>query len=181
MRNSTLPQSPAQVDMPRQLKDLPAFENINNRSDKVDPRRASAEQILSTGWQMKGDYPPIKLDDIPWRDPLPQHRSMVFYAHSWEMLDDLLLAYSLTGEDRYILPAIEVALEWVAFAVEDDKSGVESLAWYDMAVGRRAYRLAYIVDVARRGDMIPEADLQRLMDMLDRHRRYLADDDNIVF
>lgn len=162
------------------MNELPAYENINNKSLNIAADRA--DRVINEGWQMKGDYPPIRMEGpIPWHDPEPRNRSMVFYAHSLDMLDDLLIAHSETGGERFFTPCLRIALEWIERAPAHGTPGDKSMAWYDMAVGRRAYRLAYLADVARRDPRFPAEDLAKMMASLEMHRLYLADDENIVF
>ncbi len=53
-------------------------------------------------------------------------------------------------------------------------------AWYDMAVGKRAYRLAYLLDVVARTDAASDDQIAWLLDAAETHRVVLADDDRFA-
>lgn len=139
----------------------------------------AADSVLSSGWKL-GNYPAIRLDEtIPWESSNDVGRSWSFHIHCWDMLNAPLMAYSLTGNLRYFSPALHIALDWAdKYPGFDTVSG---FAWYDMAVGVRALRLAYILDVASRLDDVEDKKIQDLLGSLMLHRQYLADDKNIVF
>lgn len=157
------------------------YENLGETSAEEAPSRADA--LLEHGWRLGGNYPAIKMGGvIPWDDPDPAHRSWIFQIHSLDMLQDLLLAYSASGERRYLEPALAVALGWAERYPELTLAAHQSaFAWYDMAVGLRAQRMAYIADAAESAGIADAAKLQKLHDSLELHRRYLADDENIIF
>src|SRR5690606_36627320 len=52
----------------------------------------------------------------------------------------------------------------------------DTQAWYDMSVGLRMHRLAYLADVAARDDAWSDADLGRLFAAIDFHHRLLSED-----
>jgi hypothetical protein len=71
--------------------------------------------------------------------------------------------------------AIALASDWLEryHLIEDAR---ESFAWYDVAVGLRAYRLAYILDVVARDEDRDDALVSRLLAGLLLHAEALADD-----
>lgn len=143
---------------------------------------AVASRILAEGWKL-GSYPSISVGrDIPWALKTPSLRSWNFHIHCWDMLNPLLKAYSENGTLRFLVAAIQVAEDWVNHypnpkAQESDGS----FAWYDMAVGMRAYRLAYLLQSARHCNLLDAHLDDRLWKSLRDHQRYLADDANIKF
>ena len=117
---------------------------------------------------------------MPWDDFPPASRSWNFHLNSLELLDAVLGAHSATKEVHYLKPAVRVALDWVEKHPRiDPAQGAH--AWYDMAVGMRAYRLAYVVDAAAREDWLTDQQMQDLRDSLELHRSELADDAKICF
>ena len=49
-----------------------------------------------------------------------------------------------------------------------------------MAVGVRAYRIAYLIDVAARSDSVSDEDIAWLLNAADVHRELLANDDTFT-
>jgi len=159
----------------RRLPFLP-YENLVGHHGA--DRCGIAEKVLDSGWKI-GPYDSFLLDTIPWESSEKISRSWSFQIHSWHMLDDLLAAYSVSGEKRFFDPALGVALDWaMKFSSFETPC---TFAWYDMAVGLRAYRLAYIIDAAARLDEVPDIDFSSLLDALARHRKYLSEEGNIAF
>jgi hypothetical protein len=161
------------------VKPMIAYEDISN----VDGTKTvvSATEILEKGWARR-KYPLISLNDpIPWSLRTQQERSWNFYIHCWDMLDSLLKAYSETQEKQFIRPAIRVAEDWAEKHSDLSQADMSPLAWYDMAVGLRAYRLAYIIDAGKDAGLLDQDLRNKLWASLEQHQAYLADDKNILF
>lgn len=164
----------------RGIAGLIPYENFTGLSTRA--AAIGADQLLREGWSNKGRFPLLKLDDqFPWDDDTPEHRSWNFTIHSLTMIQDLLLAHSKTGLDKYLKPALRISLDWATHHPSLSVEGRSQFAWYDMAVGLRAQRLAYVADAARRTGMADEPKVKVLLDSLELHRQYLADDEKIVF
>lgn len=155
------------------------YEDISN----VERTKAvvSATEILEKGWARR-QYPLISLNDpIPWTLRNQQERSWNFYIHCWDMLDSLLKAHSQTQEAHFIRPTIRVAEDWAEKHSNLSQTDMSPLAWYDMAAGLRAYRLAYIIDAGTGAGLLDQNLRNKLWSSLEQHRAYLADDKNIQF
>lgn len=141
---------------------------------------AKADSILEQGWS-RSNNPTIDLinQPIPWEESKAVNRSWSYFIHSWDMLNDLLMAYSFTKKERYLTPALNIGLDWVA--QYPHPPAPSSFAWYDMAVGMRSYRLAYILDAAARLPSIEDDKIKKLYNSLIVHRKYLSHDSNISF
>ncbi len=153
------------------------YEDLSNvdRSKSV----ATADEVITHGWTRRG-YPTVRLDGaIPWRVETPDLRSWTFYIQSWDMLDSLLKAHTETGDARYLKPSLAVALDWLGKHSGDTADAPE--AWYDMAVGLRAYRLSYLLEAADAAGLVDTATREALWASLVRHRVELADDEKIAF
>lgn len=116
---------------------------------------------------------------IPWEDKTGENRSLSFRLHCWDHLDVLLAAYDATKDQKYLLLCINIAKEWIAkFGnLETDSE----FAWYDMSVGLRSYRLAYITDAALRLESIDDQTLENLRNSIQIHASNLLNDKNIRF
>ncbi len=140
-----------------------------------------AQRTLADGWSL-GGYPPVDLGrPISWGLRSPAERSWNFYLHCWDMLEPFLQVYSSSGVDRYLQVAIDVAMQWVSIHLDATDTEISPFAWYDMAVGLRAYRLAYVLDAGSAAGMLDASAKERLWAALHAHRRYLDQDDNIAF
>jgi hypothetical protein len=143
---------------------------------------AQAKKIMEAGWTL-GNYLTIRLDQkIPWSLIDNSQRSWNFHIHCWDMLDTLLAACSLDGGSEFLKPSLCIALDWSArYGCGADDATDTPFAWYDMAVGLRAYRLAYLIDAARDAGILSVQDDTLLWNTLLAHHAYLANDANIAF
>jgi hypothetical protein len=96
------------------------------------------------------------------------------------MIDAILKAHSITSNNNYISKALDIIIDWANVTVTDAEA-LSPMVWYDMAVGLRAYRLAYVIDAARRAGLLTPAIDSRLWGILEQHAEYLEDDGNIAF
>ena len=154
------------------------YENLTN-----DPATSElslrCERIISTGWERDGYVTP--LDSIPWQMQPGTPRSFNFRIHCLDMCQDLLLAFSSGGPQKFFDAAARAALEWCGRYSEGKNADDSPHIWYDMSAGMRAYRLAYIYDVLQRNSLGSAEDRALLWKSLLEHRHYLEDDANIAF
>lgn len=163
------------------LTPLRPIENFSNFFvEKIDQ---IAEEILKNGWSLS-NYPKIIISDkgkaaIPWEETLKYSRSDSYHIHCWDMLDALLLAYGKSKNVKYLIPSVEIALNWIEkFSVIPT---ISQFAWYDMAVGLRAYKLAYILDASARVNRFSNDQISRLFDSMILHIEYLSQENFISF
>lgn len=147
------------------------------------PRQKSiwkSAKILTDGWSRR-NYDTLDLTKpIPWALSDPDLRSYNFYLHCLDMLDPLLAAHSHTGDLNTLLPALRIGLDWVS----KHRRGVicvSPMAWYDMAVGMRAYRLGYLFQAADEAGLLDVTSRSALWSSLLDHCVELFDDANIAF
>lgn len=158
------------------LQALEPYEDIS--SSDPGAARVNAEKAICEGWTRRG-YPAIDLANIDWAMHDDSQRSWNFLVHCWDMLDSQLKAFQQTFDVKYLKVAINVALSWADFIADDSKAH-KSMAWYDMAVGLRSYRLAYILDACRKIQEL-ECFSDSLTALLKLHHGYLKNEENIVF
>ena len=142
--------------------------------------RDEAQQILTSGWRYAA-YPVVDLGTpIPWALASQVMRSWNYHLHCFAMLDPLLVAHTHSADPAFLQPAVRIALDWVALHPRQapDQS---PMAWYDMAVGLRAARLAYICQAAAAAGLLSQAEHVALWQSLEAHRAELADDATIAF
>ena len=86
----------------------------------------------------------IDLTKAPiWSDYVSKSRNIRYKIHSWLMIDGFLNADKISDDNKYLRMACEIALDWVEKFVINKES--DEFAWYDMAVGQRGTKLAYIL------------------------------------
>jgi hypothetical protein len=131
------------------------------------------ERILESGWSVGGGRTVELRPPIAWDEVLADDRSRHFHLHSWYPLGPALSGFDHTQDTRYLRFALEVAQDWVrAYPTID---GSSPFAWYDMAIGLRALRLAYLLDAVSRSPLGTDAVLEELARAALLHREALAD------
>ena len=155
------------VELRRALRELPQlpFELI----DAGQPL-SRADQIMDEGWTL-GNHPMIPISPgTAWWLQTRHDRSLDFNLHSWDFVIPVLRQWEKTRERRYLDWALHRALEWLEeFSTG---AGADGMAWYDMALGMRAYRLAYLVSEVARQDYDDDVFV-RLLPGVFRHQREL--------
>ncbi|HYE43291.1 MAG TPA: heparinase II/III family protein [Caulobacteraceae bacterium] len=144
-------------------------------------RSSSAEAVVRNGWVL-GHYPAVPVKPpIDWSFKDEATRSFNYHLHALDMIDPLLAADSagLTTEG-YFERAFAVAVDWARVNSDADAPGVSPMAWYDMAIGLRAYRMAYVYDEARRRGVGSDEERELLRRAMDAHRRHLAGDEGFA-
>lgn len=156
----------------RSREPLP-YEALTTRDRWEAKRRATAYEVIDLGWQDR-QFPRIDMTPpVEWDDVASSHRSWDFRLHSWDFLGPVLATADNTGEKRYLDWAIGIALDWAQRhpTIEPDRG----MAWYDMAIGLRAYRLGYLVEAAARDDRVGDVDFEALLRCAELHLEALAD------
>jgi hypothetical protein len=156
------------------------FEKLDNSAAKsgVVPK---ADEILLKGWLRRG-YEPIDLQQaIPWEMESHEKRSHNFHIQCLDMIDPLLRAYSQVPDRKYLDVSLPLVLDWVAQHSDPKAPGISPFAWYDMSVGMRAYRLAYLFEACSNAGMLSDQTRTQFWKSLEQHAAYLADDANIAF
>lgn len=166
-------------------RDFP-FHSFEPLESTLHNTSSSFEKALS-GLITKGyTIPPsylFKLDEpLPWQHA---ERSVAYSLQAFDPLSVLLRAHSLTHRQDYfnlVLTFVEDWLKHLRPPTEKEYEGLweesspHDFLWYDMAVGLRASRLAYIVDHLLRTDSVDEGRLSALLEILDWHRTLLMHD-----
>lgn len=136
-----------------------------------------ARQLWETGFVPAGravaPWPfqvPLDWNADPFRD-----RNWRYQLHAWRMLDPLLGAWEQTGNTAYLDDTLRIVFDWYEFhSVRGQKSDYE---WYDMAVGLRAMKLAYLFQRAFEGDVqLDEAEKAKLIHLAWLHAQSLMDE-----
>ena len=144
----------------------------------------NAEKIIASGWSFR-QRPTFLLEPpVEWEHLVEVDRSWNYHLNAWTPVDSILTEYARSQETRYLAFSLGLAEDWIEgnpYPPPETESDVEDFGWYDMAVGLRAYRMAYLLQAACRSSAAPLEQVSRLWLSLLDHFDYLADDDNIVF
>jgi hypothetical protein len=131
----------------------------------------AAEEIIADGWA-RGPSDPVPITPpVPWDGGMSPDLSWML--HAWRPYEVYLRAYDESGDVRWLRAAAAVAKDWLQ---RGDRRN-SRYAWYDMAAGQRAYRLAYLVDAAVHADALPDQDLAALAAAATDHAERLLDDE----
>lgn len=113
---------------------------------------APLARLLKKGWRVGTGATIMLQRGIDWSLAVTGDRSWSFHLVSLDLIDPLLAEHAATGEAAPLELAIDIALEWWAWAREADQ---ETINGYDMAVGMRAWRLSYAVQAGRLAGIDP--------------------------
>ena len=146
----------------------------------------AVDEILANGFERDGVVLPTIKPPIPF-DKF--NRSFCYHIHAWEPLTFLLQAHTQFGDAKYLEASFDFALDWIkqyqapllgmprAEALAWAAAHRDTQAWYDMGVGQRIYRLAYLTDaVARLPEDYPDGVLEQLYESLQFHHELLSND-----
>jgi hypothetical protein len=143
------------------------------------------EHLLAHGWRREGQRLHSIVPPVQWEG---HGRSFTFYLHAWDPCANLLALHGAPGAEPGFAAAQAYAMDWLRrfqlpLLAQDEAAAIDALlaapedfAWYDMAVGLRIYRLAYMLDVLARRAETPDAELELLHASLMFHHRLLARD-----
>jgi hypothetical protein len=107
-------------------------------SDPIEKVEAQLRNGFTTGGKK------FDLNSVPiWKKFETETRNIRYKAHSWLMLDSLLVADEIVDDDIYLQKAIVIADDWIINFIISQKT--DEFAWYDMGVGQRATKLAYML------------------------------------
>lgn len=159
---------------------MKTFEKLDNSTLKSGIL-SYADEIITKGWVRRG-YKAIDLSgNVPWRLEGHDQRSHNFHIQCLDMLDPLLRAHSHAQDRKYLEVALPIALDWIAQHSDPNAPAISPFAWYDMSVGLRAYRLAYLYEATEQAGSLDKEAKDLLWSSLEQHAAYLADDANIAF
>jgi hypothetical protein len=156
------------------------FEELNSSMTMLS-LLSKADEILLNGWRYRGCEAIDLNRPISWQLKNQEQRSHNYHTHSLGVFDILLRAHSHSQDAKYLVVSLRVALDWIRQNSDPQAVGISPFAWYDMAVGLRAYRLAYLFQAADQAGLLDEDAHEAIWSSLEQHAAYLADDANIAF
>lgn len=153
------------------------YENISrtNSSHYIQ----NAEKVIAEGWGRR-NYPPINIcAKIDWELKSENERSWNFHIHSLDMLDPLIKAFDISEDDKYLKIANKIVIEYIDQNIT--QKAKSKFVWYDMAVGLRVYRIAYLYDVNQNKELLNEVQKNIIWRCLESHCHFLDNEKNITF
>ncbi len=144
---------------------------------------AVVEEELANGYGRDGFNIPSVSPPLDWS---AHNRSFSVHLHGWDAITRLLTAHSSWGEPRYLTVSLAHIRDWMARfqqPVIDRNSDPELDAlvtpqmpdpWNDMAVGKRCFRIAYLLDFLARQPAADDAELEYLWRSLRFHMLLLG-------
>ncbi len=100
-----------------------------------------AKKCLNVGILAQGERIAL-IEPMEWSLYATKSRSVRYKVHAWGVLDAMLAYDSLRLDNTMYQPALANILDWISTYVLKESN--DEFAWYDMAVGQRATKLAYI-------------------------------------
>lgn len=148
--------------------------------------------MLEKGWDRDGSLLPSFSPPIQW-GAFP--RSAAFHLHAWEPVSFLLKASCVAPTDelrsKYFDACFLFTMDWLDKFQRPvlDREPADVLAehkaehrgeglplWYDMAVGQRVYRIAFMLDVMCRDEKYSDQDVMLFIRSIAFHQRMLMVD-----
>ena len=123
---------------------LPVYAENPIALDHINLSAATSYKYLREhGFKPRKDVPPwpVVLPIIWDADPF-NDTNWRFQLHAWRLIDPVLREYRDTHNRQYLQEAIEIINDWYQYHVVLQKES--KYQWYDMAVGIRAMKLAWL-------------------------------------
>ncbi|MBC2776030.1 heparinase II/III domain-containing protein [Parasphingopyxis marina] len=144
-----------------------------------------AYSLLADGFELQGERLPSIAAPIDWGFGA---RSFNFHLHAFLPLNALLSAYDATSDAELLEASLDLALDWIEVnmrglapplrpeTVDACLAQNAGNRWYDMAIGQRLYKFAYLLDAGVRLDIDRPGWFEKIADAIRLHHRLLADD-----
>ncbi|MCC6790318.1 MAG: hypothetical protein IT336_01465, partial [Thermomicrobiales bacterium] len=139
------------------------------------------EQRMTGAFVLGPHSIPSIVEPIDWP---AQVRPFALHLDSWEPISELLMGHAIFDEDRYFAAALTFARGWMdsfhdaSMAIGPDPVALDAafgpMHWFDMSVGQRIYRLAYIADVMARDPRYGDTEVIEAMRSLVFHCQLLS-------
>jgi Heparinase II/III-like protein/Heparinase II/III N-terminus len=151
---------------------LSQYEALLSSDRWADRFLDEVELTLTEGWK-RGGLPRVLVQPpVAWAELCASNRSWQFHLQAWEPMSLVLSAHQHLGEQRYIDYCLGLALDWIGQYPSPSVDG--DFAWYDMAIGLRAYRLGYLLDVVSRDPEVDDESIAALAHAAVVHSQALA-------
>nr|WP_314085253.1 heparinase II/III family protein [uncultured Shinella sp.] len=129
----------------------------------------SPESQRIEGFRPRGDVKPWPLNfPIDWSSDPFQDVNWCFQLNAWRMTETLLSEYQVTRDKALLREAVAYIYDWREFHVVQRRPN--PMAWYDMAVGIRAMRLAFLWQLHQAGELdLTEGEKEWFAELVSLH------------
>ena len=167
----------AKTHLNKLLMGLPKIIYLNESTTFHSDPYKSAKKSIEKGHLSQGVRIKLKTP-MDWKKYSESSRSIRYKIQAWGGLDAVLHYDSLESDDGMFDKAFSHILDWINFFILGENK--DDFAWYDMAVGQRASKLAYTL----RRAIEKEESMDHIAAMIvcaEIHLRELMDETKIAF
>lgn len=143
-----------------QLSDVMSYGMWFRNSDGMDQTIEYADAVLAGRFKPRRDVEYWEFDSsVDWSADPYKDDNWQFLLHSLYMLDPLLVAEDMYSDKKYARAALEIVADWEEY----HQTREAKYSWYNMAVGMRSAKLAYLHDlVARKYSDLLSPELEQM-------------------
>ncbi len=126
------------------------------------------EKQTNEGFRPRKDRPAVRLVvPIDWALSPFEDSNWLFHLHSWRMIDPIMKEWFARPNSALVEEMWSYAADWWRY---HKNGGRCAMSWYDMAVGVRAIRLAFFLQLHRDGQLtLSAADQTTLAELVNAH------------
>lgn len=142
------------------------------------PVEGAFSELRTGRWTWGGETLEVG-ETIKWRG---YSRTFEYRLHAWEPLLRLIVSYEQSGHETPYAVAKRFAFDWLRsvqtplLKTKSKAPPADDMAWYDMAVAMRTYRLAWLVQAIAGDEEVSDAAFQSALRALYFHLHLLSDD-----
>lgn len=144
------------------------MEFIVNVHDLQLEARDLAEQ-RAEGFKPRKDLQPWPLElPLDWAADPFHDRNWRFHLSALRMLDPIIREYEHTGDPTYLREAMPFIVDWHRYHLLQRMR--HRYSWYDMSVGQRAAKLAFMIERMNRGVFsVSDEEKSKVLEIADAH------------
>ncbi|RCK69131.1 hypothetical protein DT076_12360 [Desertihabitans brevis] len=136
----------------------------------------AAEVQAAEGYRAEPGFAPVAIP-IDWGANPFRDRAWMNRLMCLQPMDAYVLAFR-AGERRWLRPAADIYFSWCDYHLQQRQRAY--MSWYDMPVGYRATKTAFLLSAVLEGDLEPSVDEQRvLVASAEAHLRELVRPDTL--
>jgi hypothetical protein len=141
---------------------------------------STVDELRKVGFRPRKDVDPWPMKiPINWgADPFDDE-NWQFQLNAWRSIDPFLTEYFKTKNASLLDEAVTYVDDWYDYNI--NRREENPYAWYDMATGIRAMRLAFLIEAARNGLYSPTPEqMAHLIELADEHAGQLQIEESIA-
>src|SRR5690606_19334271 len=124
------------------LSDVMSYGMWYRNSGGTDITLDYAEDVMRGRFKPRRDVEPWAFDfPVDWGADPYKDENWQFRLHALYMVDPLLVAEDREGGEHYVRAALRILVDWRRYHAAGEEA---KYSWYNMAVGMRSAKIAYI-------------------------------------